>query len=354
MKFLIGICGIGNGHLNRQTSVINYLLKSKNEVVVATTENNKSYFEKKFKNLKVIYINIPWITCNTKGIDFKDSLKKYIDNNIDQYKSFFEFSINVEESFNGKPDLIITDYEPNVAQYSYATGIPLICMEQQSKFLFIKEEKIKNYSILEEKKRINYFFPKYDYKIISSFFPLNILDNNVKVVTPIIREIVRKNINLKKGIVYFSPYCNDKNYFLNILDMISSIDNIEFNVYTNIDFTEYKLRTNIKFKEFGDQFKADMIDCGFIISSGGHQLISEAISAEIPLFLFPLSTYEQNYNCLMVEKYKLGKKIKLGIQEEFYDFYNNLDKYILNIKNFKKEFWNKSWEEGFDEILKNI
>ncbi len=29
MKVLVGICGIGNGHLSRQTSVINLLLSKK-------------------------------------------------------------------------------------------------------------------------------------------------------------------------------------------------------------------------------------------------------------------------------------------------------------------------------------
>ena len=44
MKILVGICGIGNGHLSRQTNVINYLLSKKNEIVIATTENNIKYF----------------------------------------------------------------------------------------------------------------------------------------------------------------------------------------------------------------------------------------------------------------------------------------------------------------------
>ncbi len=30
MKILVGICGIGNGHLSSQTNVINYLLSKKN------------------------------------------------------------------------------------------------------------------------------------------------------------------------------------------------------------------------------------------------------------------------------------------------------------------------------------
>ena len=147
MKILVGICGIGNGHLSRQTNVINLLLANSYEILVATTHNNIKYFKEKFSNIKILEINIPWIECNVNGIDFELSLRKYNDSNIDLFKSFLEFSKNIEKVFNGIPDVVVTDYEPNVAQYSYAVDIPLICMEQQSKFLYLDEIKIKKLRI---------------------------------------------------------------------------------------------------------------------------------------------------------------------------------------------------------------
>lgn len=118
MKILIGICGIGNGHLSRQTNVINLLMNSQHEIVIATTKNNINYFENKFPKFKVLEISIPWIACNSKGIDFDASMRKYQEKNIDQFFEFLNFSKKVEEIFLSPPDLVITDYEPNVAQYS--------------------------------------------------------------------------------------------------------------------------------------------------------------------------------------------------------------------------------------------
>ena len=100
MKILVGICGIGNGHLNRQISVIQYLLESKHEVVVATTNNNVEYFKNIFSNVKIVNINIPWITCNLKGIDFKDSLNKYIQNNAIDL-SDLKYETNTYHLFGG-------------------------------------------------------------------------------------------------------------------------------------------------------------------------------------------------------------------------------------------------------------
>ncbi len=99
MKILIGICGIGNGHLSRQANVINLLSKNGNEIVVATTDNNIDYIEKMFPNIKTIEISIPWIACNEKGIDFEASLNKYKEKNTDQFLSFLSFANNVEKVF---------------------------------------------------------------------------------------------------------------------------------------------------------------------------------------------------------------------------------------------------------------
>ena len=46
------------------------------------------------------------------------------------FYEFLCFSMDVGKNFLGVLDLVITDYEPNVVQYSYANDIPLICIEQ--------------------------------------------------------------------------------------------------------------------------------------------------------------------------------------------------------------------------------
>lgn len=352
-KILVGVCGIGNGHMNRQLMVIKHLLQAGHHVVVATTEDNVNFFKDKINNISVVPVIIPWITCNTNGIDFSDTLNRYENNNIDLFQSFLNFSIRIEKEFNGVPDLVITDYEPNVAQYSYAVDIPLICMEQQSKFLFLKEQTIKNFSIMEEKKRINYFFPKYYCKIISSFFPIDTNDKRIRVVNPIISELKCTYTGENRALVYFSPYGFSEDYEI-ILKAISEIKDVKFDVYTKFEFKDYKTCSNIFFKKFNDSFKRDLEKSKFVISTCGHQLISEALSVEKPLYLFPLQTYEQNYNGLMVEKYKLGRLANNLTKDEIIDFYSKLDYYCQNIINYKKNYYKNSWKIELDRIINSI
>lgn len=348
MRILIGICGIGNGHLSRQTNVINLLMNENHEIVIVTTENNINYFKNKFPKFKVLEISIPWIACNSKGIDFEKSLKKYQEMKINQFSEFLKFSINVENAFSGVPDLVITDYEPNVAQYSYATDIPLICMEQQSKFLYLDELKISNFSILEEKKRINYFFPKYSYKVISSFFPITIKEKNVKVVTPIISPL--NEIKHKKNhiLVYFSPYENSDKY-KKILRALEDVSNYNIIVYTKEEFDIDS--NNITFKSYSNDFKNDLENAYCLISTAGHQLISESILIEVPTYLIPLNTYEQNYNAKMIEKYDLGKISSNMNVEEINQFIKEIPYYRKKIIKFKNKYYKNNWEKS---LLKTI
>lgn len=342
MKILIGICGIGNGHLSRQSNVIDLLLSNNHEVVIATTKDSIEYFKNKFKDINILEINIPWIACNINGIDFNTSIKKYNENKIDQFESFLVFSQNVEKTFGCIPDLVITDYEPNVAQYSYAVDIPLICMEQQSKFLYLDEIKIENFSILEEKKRINYFFPKYNYKIISSFFPITIKDKRVKIVTPIISKLKENKSKKNHILVYFSPYENSLNY-IKVLDVLNNIVDFPIIVYTKEKFGG-NYYENITFKNYSNEFKEDLENAYCLISTAGHQLLSESISIDIPVYLIPLNTYEQNYNAKMIEKYNLGMLANNISDDEIKYFIKNVEKYKKNINKFRNKYYKNNWE----------
>lgn len=353
MKILIGICGIGNGHINRQICVIEELLIQEVSIVVAITKEKEHILTTKFPQIKTVVVNIPWITCNNEGIDYYDSLEKYKLNGINQYESFLKFCISVEDEFGGKPNLVISDYEPNVAQYAYSASIPLICMEQQSKFLYIPEENIENHSIREEKYRLNYFFPKYKKRIISSFFPISVKNSDVVITSPIIPDLKKKTTILNKIVVYFSPYSDSKKYQI-ILDIIKEINEYSFIVYTSQNIEEYQECKNIKFFDFNDDFKEDLCSARALLTTGGHQLISEAISLNIPMYVFPLDTYEQKYNSLMVEKYDLGVVAKKYSVNELRSFLDRCDFYCNNIIAFKNRYYIINWKKEIRKFLKEI
>ena len=351
-KVLIGICGIGNGHINRQMCVIKALIENNFQVLIAVEKNKIGILKNTFPNEKIIELTIPWIVCDVEGLNFKETLNKY--NNIDLFKKYLELGVEIEKELNGKPDLVISDYEPNVAQYAYATNTPLVTMEQQSKFLYLDEIKIDSQSINEEKYRLNYFFPKYTKKIISSFFPIKIEKCDVVQVPPIIASINKLESTEEFILVYLSPYY-DSHEYNKILEIIGKLKDKKFKVYSK-NFEEYKnvySFNNVKYYSFDLKFKDDLAKCYCLLTTAGHQLISEAIFLNIPIYAIPLETYEQHYNALMVEKYKLGTN-KVVTKENVEDFIQKRDKYIANIIKYKKKYYRESWKELFIKEINEI
>ena len=353
-NILIGVCGFGNGHVNREYSIIKLLLKFNVNIVLAVPCNTITFFNKHFPDLPKIIVTIPWIVCDPLGMNFIKTLEAYKQANVDIFYEFLRFSIDVEKNFNGKPiDFVFTDYESNVAQYAYAKNKPLVCIEQQSKYLLF-DDTIDNFNANEEKSRLLYFFPRAEMRVVSSFFQIKApIGYNIEIIPPILKKMTKKETNNKKVLVYFSSFDPVNVNFEKILNLLSGVPHINFHVYCDLEYFNYSKCSNIFFSKINDGFISNMEDCSFIISSSGHQLISEAINLEIPLYIFPLNTFEQNYNCKMVCDNNLGMKISEYTISELGLFMKNLDFYKSKIKEFKLKYWNASWEEEFEQKVLN-
>jgi len=348
-RILLGANDVGNGHISRQKCIIHELLKCNVELVLAVTEKSRVQYEAEFPEIKKILINISWIQCNNDGIDFKETLHRYR-NRIrkkDQFESFLEFAVEARQCFDGcPPDIVMTDFEANVTWFAYAMNLPLICLDQQSKLLYIGEEEIDGITIVRDRALLRFYFPKADYRFISSFFPIDIeKKEGITFLPPIIRDLKKEKLDRSKIVVYFSPFTNDVKLLKQVLDMMTERTDYHFVVYSKLEFKDYEQYPHLTFKSIGESFEKDISDCCCILSSAGHQLISEAISLDIPLYVFTFSTYDQKYCAKMVEKYNLGKIMRQFDQIEFDAFLQNLELYRRNISAFRKKYWTDSWSD---------
>lgn len=352
-KILLGVCDIGNGHTSRQKCIIRELLKCNVELVLAVTETGAVKFDQEFPEIKRLLINIPWVTSDNEGIDFKDTLDRYRESKKDQFGSFLEFAVKARQCFDGDPpDLVMTDYEPNVAQFAYAMDLPLICMDQHSKFLYLDSEEIEGFTINEGAARLRYFFPKVDHRFISSFSPIRIEEKEgITVLPPVIRKLEKGKTDQSKAVVYFSPYTNDQKQFEQVLEMLTERRDRSFVIYSDLKFKEYEKYPHFTFKSIGGEFTNDISDCCCIISSAGHQLISEAVSLDIPVLIYSFSTYDQKYCAKMVEEYRLGKVIQRFDKKELDDFLYDLESYRRSISGFRTKYWTSSWDDIMLDVL---
>jgi len=171
-KILVGICGIGHGHSIRQKVILDYLLKNNHTIITFITDTSSNFFKKNYPNIPSINVSVPWIHCDRNGIDFLKTGKNQINKSNSFVINNFLAMDKALTILGGEPDIILTDYEPTCAQFAYILDKPLICFEQQSKFLGYKTRDIGNFTRNEEVARLKLFFPIASKRYSSSFFPI--------------------------------------------------------------------------------------------------------------------------------------------------------------------------------------
>jgi len=163
-------------------------------------------------------------------------------------------------------------------------------------------------------------------------------------------NILPKDNNI---LVYLSPYGLFKQNIKDIIKILSSINEYNFNLFCyNADSINVEKCKNVHIFNFDRQlFLEKLLDCNAIISTAGHQLLSEAILLDKPVLVLPFDTYEQQYNAWVWENYGMGKSAKLLTVELIKKYISNLEKFRSNINLFKV---NTGFRNGADILTSSL
>lgn len=347
-KILYGVCGIGNGHTQRQLPLIEHFSRQSRLVIFAYGESYKYYFThlKGNDNITLVKVAIPYYISNDNGIDFSATAKLKI--NQQNFLAINCQAMAEAEKILGRPDLVITDYEPVSAQYAYAHGTPLISIDQQSKYLVGDfSQRINGYNCLDEIMRLKMFFPLAAERIACSFF--NVIKKkkgeNVSIFPPTIKDSI---LNLKTEpttepisiLVYLSSQKDLKQGIEKNINIFSQKIKVDFHIFTSSSLKispELKAVKNCFFYEHGDKrFLEVLKQCSGIISTAGHTLLSEAMYLNIPVYAIPLPLYEQQMNAEVIDKNGFGVSADKISEEKLNYFLENLDRFKKNIKSDRK------------------
>lgn len=333
------------GHTYRQLPLIEYYAQQWNVIGIFAFWESYNFLTKKYsnnRNIKVIQVHIPWIHGTIDGIDFEKTIEEPINSLNFVQKNYC--SMKWMNEFLNVPDIIISDYEPISAQYSYIYGVPLITIDQQSKY-FIKNQNISIiewFSNQEEISRLNLFFPKAQQRIAVSFFNIKnewfYFDNQVTLCSPIIREEILNlpiSFSSQDVLVYISHYSNFVQNAGEVIKIFQKFQTTQFYMYVSWDseFLKYKNKnSNIHiYVQWDESFLQNLGKAGGIISTAGHNFISEAININKPLYLIPLWTFEQHQNAKIIASHQFGICDKNINEDSLWQFLNNLPFYSENI-----------------------
>jgi uncharacterized protein (TIGR00661 family) len=291
-KILWGVCGIGLGHTNRQLPLIEHLCRSNKIVILAYGESLNAYL-KLFTantNVTVLPVVVPFMVGSATGLDFAASAKLAANKALDLHTNL-ETLGQVQELI-GVPDLVISDYEPVSAQYAYATGAPLVTINQQSKYLIGDfTEVIDGLSCLDEAARLHLFFPYATARIAVSFFGVekkakgDDYQSPVQLYAPLIKDEIRRlkaRIDQSQSaatarpslLVYLSSNRELDQPLEEILGELAKVTEADFDIFLPSAVSELKAPANVRLHKSGaESFLAALASASGIISTAGHSLL---------------------------------------------------------------------------------
>ena len=336
---LYGVCGIGSGHAQRQLPLIEHFAKNARIVIFAYDESYNFYSEhfKNNRNITVCAVAVPFYVGSKDGIDFEATEK--LERNKKDYEGINGYAIAKVEEIIGLPDLVISDYEPVSAQYAYEHHVPLITIDQQSKYFlegFSKELNGETYA--DEVARLKTFFPTATARIACSFFNVEDTKNGMEVIIfpPILRESIMEMKNIpttpSSVLVYLSSQQEFTQSLKEIVGVLSLQTQTHFHIFAQGEEHHFS-HGNISFYKHGDKRFYDILkNCAGIISTAGHTLLSEALYLNIPMYVIPFSIYEQQMNAEVIDKNGFGVKSETINKEKLEFFISNLDQFRKAIK----------------------
>lgn len=345
-KILYGISGIGNGHVNRELPIIEELARTC-EIMIFAHDDSLRVTTEKFignPNVTIVPVGLTFIVGSEMGLNFAATANAPQNQKIDSFRTSFEALDKVIRRW-GRADLVITDYEPISAQYAYAYNVPLVTIDQQSKFLYGElPQRLGGFTYTDEVARLSMFFPKVSTRIACSFFKVSPRGDaqEVMLVPPTIKESV---IQLRDGrkpdkdngtiLVYVSSAKELSQSPEEIISVLKSQDGVTFHLFVpKVEFARYNesRSANTVIYPHGDiNFTGILAKANGIISTAGHSLLSEAMFLSIPVYAVPVEPYEQHLNAWAVEKNDFGVSATKITEQKLAEFLANLNRFTRNI-----------------------
>jgi uncharacterized protein (TIGR00661 family) len=331
MKIVVGVCGFGLGHSTRQRPIVEGLLARGHDLVLVTHDQSHEFFTRHFPDVPNARVYVPRIHTTAHGIDFTATADDPRNAQPEAHAAFWNACDLVAGQY-GKPDLVISDYDMVSAQIAYLFGAPLVTLDQQSKFLGYECPAIDAFTPDEHRMRLGYFFPKARVRVATSFFPIEYAPVAGYPVT-IIPSILGRDVAGQVGApvdgdvaVYLSAASHIQQPLDELLALFGEFTGHRFTCFVDAETTQ--VPTNVTLRH---NSRADFVEClrhsDAVIATAGHNLITEALYLDVPMFLVPFNHYEQQLNARVISDAGLGAAAATITHDNLEAFLGNLETY---------------------------
>lgn len=345
-RVVVGACGMGNGHSSRQLSLVAELRRRGHRVAMITFGDGTAALDGAFPAdvplLEPDHHPGAWVAAGAAGLDIAASARN--GRRLGRRDDAWNFALceRVTAALDGEPDVVITDYEPASAQLAYMLGRPLATVEQQSKFLIHRTPDVGGATRWQEAAKLRYFFPAADHRVASSFFPMEWERDERypgEVVQPILRpEVTALAADVEHDpdlvVVYLSPYGPLGQRPEELLASLATQPTVRFEVFTRDPAPlAPHAPANVTLAAFDRaRFTSSLARCSAVVSTTGHQLLSECLYLGKPVLGLPFDTYEQRFNAMMLAHMGFGVEADKVTPEGLTAFLERRAEYAANAR----------------------
>lgn len=358
MKIVIGVCGFGLGHSTRERPIIEGLLERGHDVILVTNDQSHEFLARHFPQVPNARVHVPVIHTAPRGLDFDATANDPRNAQPEGHGAFWNACGLIEERF-GAPDLVVSDYDMVSAQIAYLFGAPLVTLDQQSKFLGYEFPSVGSFTPAEHRMRLGYFFPKATLRVATSFFTVDyapVDEYPVTIIPPILGRDVRDQIPAPVDgyvTVYLSGASHIGQSLDEVLGLLGQFTGYHFECFVDTDTVQVPDNVTLRSNSRGD-FVESLRTSTAVISTAGHNLITEALYLRVPMFLLPFHHYEQQLNARIIADSGLGCAEETLSCENLGAFFGNLDTYRQQRGRSSSVFNEYDGDEVFLDIVESV
>ncbi len=295
-KILFGVMGDSLGHLTQALAVVREMRT--HEFLFMGGGRTLGLRREGFP---VEEVPMPSTHYYNNRVDFHSTIRNGIGVILDGKKTVERVSSIIKEF---KPDLVLSAYEYFSPMVARKLGITCVSIDNQhflSKCVHLKPQGQSVSRILFGLPLRN-MFSRADRYFVNCFFPCVPIDrSNTEVFPPLLSPEVQ-SVRPSDGdhvLVYQTSPTFGR--LVRVLDELPH----RFAIYGLGDRPGF---ANLEFRRpSSERFLHDLAGCRYVITNGGHNVISEALYLGKPVFSFPIRfAYEQFFNASMLRKLGYG------------------------------------------------
>jgi uncharacterized protein (TIGR00661 family) len=316
-KVYFGVAGEGRGHAIRSLVLAENLVQEGHSVTIFTGGQAYEFLKHTVsENIKIKYIPVLRFGYKNGKIN---SLKTIIKNFYYMLALPLLIRMCGRAIGQGKPDLVISDFEPLMARAAVRKKIPIMTVDHQQVIAHAKllelpwTLRVKAYltSVI-----VRLMTPYQDYGIASSFYKSELKRKYKRIIQvgpflrPCVLDATPRQPDIPTILVYFKKHVVPPRVVHSVA--LFSTYGWRVIIYGQEDrdiniggMLQYKAVSN-------DGFIQDLANCTCVISGSGNQLIGEAMWLGKPVLVCPeTKQWEQEINGFYINHMGIGMSVKL-------------------------------------------